>query len=160
MSSKKKFLQFKRSLCHQSFLIQELYHLKLGLNCKSTSNGYLTAVNYGLILKFKINSVIIFVLKTLFPKFLHQVWFTSSSVDYAMIWIISPLTNKRVQPRKDSAVYHHLLNCNYSHTLEDFSVLCHENKKYLLELKKSLLIIKDRPSMNQNVRSAPLCLFK
>ena len=73
---------------------------------------------------------------------------------------ISPLTNKRVQPRTDSAVYHHLLNCNYSHTLEDFSVLYHENKKYLLELKKSLLIIKDRPSMNQNVRSAPLCLFK
>ena len=73
---------------------------------------------------------------------------------------ISPLTNKRVQPRKDSAVYHHLLNCNYSHTLEDISVLYHENKKYLLELKKSLLIIKDRPSMNQNVRSAPLCLFK
>ena len=26
---------------------------------------------------------------------------------------ISPLTNKRVQPRKDSAVCHHLLNCNY-----------------------------------------------
>ena len=26
---------------------------------------------------------------------------------------ISPVTNKRVQPRKDSAVCHHLLNCNY-----------------------------------------------
>ena len=52
---------------------------------------------------------------------------------------ISPLTSKRVQPRKDSAVRHHLLNCNYSPTSEDFIVLCHENKKYLLELKKSLL---------------------
>ena len=30
------------------------------------------------------NSVIIFPLKTLFPKFLHQVWSTSFSVDYAM----------------------------------------------------------------------------
>ena len=51
---------------------------------------------------------------------------------------ISPLTNKKVQPRKDSTVCHHLLNCNYSLTFEDFSVLCHENKKYLLELKESL----------------------
>ena len=31
------------------------------------------------------------------------------------------------QPRKDSVVCHHLLNCNYSPTFEDFSVLCHEN---------------------------------
>ena len=29
---------------------------------------------------------------------------------------ISPLTNKRVKPRKDSAACHHLLNCNYSPT--------------------------------------------
>ena len=29
---------------------------------------------------------------------------------------ISPLTNKGVQPRKDSAACHHLLNCNYSPT--------------------------------------------
>ena len=73
---------------------------------------------------------------------------------------ISPLTSKRVQPRKDSAVCHHLLNCNYSPTFEDFSVLCHDNKKYLLELKESLLIMRDRPSMNRNVRSAPLYLFE
>ena len=50
---------------------------------------------------------------------------------------ISPLTNERVQLRKDSAVCHHLLNCNYSPTFEDFSVLCHENRKYLLELKEA-----------------------
>ena len=58
---------------------------------------------------------------------------------------ISPLANKRVQPRKDSAVCHHLSNCNYSPTFEDFSILCHENKSYLLELKESLLIMRDRP---------------
>ena len=73
---------------------------------------------------------------------------------------ISHLTNKRVQPRKDSAVCHHLLNSNYSPTFEHFSVLCHENKKYFLELKESLLIMRDRPSMNRNVRSAPLHLFE
>ena len=73
---------------------------------------------------------------------------------------ISPLTNKRVQPRKDSAVCHHLLNCNYSPIFEDFSALYHENKKYLLEMNESLLITRDRPSMNRNVCSAPIYLFE
>ena len=58
---------------------------------------------------------------------------------------ISPLTNKKVQPRKDSAACHYLLNCNNSFTFEDFSVLCHENKKYLIEQKESFLIMRDRP---------------
>ena len=56
---------------------------------------------------------------------------------------ISSLTNKRVQPRKDNAVCHHLLNCNYSITFEDFSALCHENKNKLLELKESLLTMRE-----------------
>ena len=72
---------------------------------------------------------------------------------------ISPLTNKSVQSRKNSAVNHHLLNCN-SPTFEDFSVLCHENNKYLLEVAESLLIMRDRPSMNQDVRFASLFLFE
>ena len=73
---------------------------------------------------------------------------------------ISNLTNNRVQTRNDNAVCHHLLICNYSPTFEDFSILNHENKKYLLELKENLLIMRDRPSMNRNVRSAPLYLFE
>ena len=73
---------------------------------------------------------------------------------------ISSLTTKRAQPRKDSAVCHYLLNCNYSPTFEDFSVLCHENKKYLLELKESLLIMRDRQSMNRTLRCARLYLFE
>ena len=50
-----------------------IYLCKLGLNCKRSSKGYLTAVNYRLFLKFKINPAIIFALLTLFPKFLYQV---------------------------------------------------------------------------------------
>ena len=73
---------------------------------------------------------------------------------------ISPSTNKRVQPRKDSVVCHHLLNCSSSPTFEDSSVLCHESKKYLLELKEKLLIIRHRPSINRKVRLAPLHLFE
>ena len=59
---------------------------------------------------------------------------------------ISPVTYKNAQPRKDSVVCHHLLNCNESPAFEDFSVLCHEIKKHFLELKESLLM-RDRPSM-------------
>ena len=66
--------------------------------------------------------------------------------------VISFLTSKRVQPRNDSVACHQLLNCNYSSTFEDFSVLCYENKKYLLELKESLRIKKDKPSLNRNIR--------
>ena len=167
----------KRSLCDYSFLIKELYHCKIGLNCKSPSKGYLTAaVNYRLFFKVKIKSVTIFAWKTLFHKFLHLVWFINSSVDYAIKSYyrecvrhialrsgehigMSPITNKRVQPRKDSAACHHLLNWNSSPTFEDFSVLCHENKKYLFELKESLLIMRDRPSMNRNVRSVSLSVW-
>ena len=34
-----------------------------------------------------------------------------------------------------------------------------ENKKFQLELKESLLIMRDKPSFNRNIRSAPLYLF-
>ena len=55
----------------------------------------------------------------------------------------SPLPNKRVQPRKNSAICYHILSWNYSTTIEDFSVLCHENYKHLLELNESLLVMRD-----------------
>ena len=71
---------------------------------------------------------------------------------------ISPLTRKKVKP-KGSAVSDHLLLCNHSPSFENFSVLTKENKKFLLELKESLLIMRDKPSLNRNIRSAPLYLF-
>ena len=51
---------------------------------------------------------------------------------------ISFLTNGRVQSRKDSAACHHLLNCNYSDTFEDFSVLCHKNRIICIRLNEFL----------------------
>ena len=71
---------------------------------------------------------------------------------------ISPLTRKKVKP-KGSAVSDHLLLCNHSPSFENFSVPTKENKKFLLELKESLLIMRDKPSLNRNIRSAPLYLF-
>ena len=71
---------------------------------------------------------------------------------------ISPLTKKKVKP-KGSAVSDHSLLCTHSPSFENFSVLTKEYKKFLLELKESLLIIRDKPSLNRNIRSAPLCPF-
>ena len=71
---------------------------------------------------------------------------------------ISPLTRKQVKP-KNSSVADLLLLCNHSASYDDFSILTRENKKFLLELKESLLIMRDKPSLNRNITSAPLYLF-
>ena len=41
----------------------------------------------------------------------------------------------------------------------NFSVLAYESKKYLLEIKESLEIMRDKPSLNTNINFAPLHLF-
>ena len=53
---------------------------------------------------------------------------------------ISPLSRKQVKP-KNSSVADHLLFCKHSASCDDFSILTRENKKFLLELKESLLIM-------------------
>ena len=70
---------------------------------------------------------------------------------------ISPFTKKKVKP-KGSPVSDHLLLCNHSLSFENVSVLTKKNKKFLLELKESLLM-RDKPSLNRNIRSASLYLF-
>ena len=70
----------------------------------------------------------------------------------------SPLTKKQVKP-KNSSVVDHLLFCNHSVSYGDFSILTRENKKLLLELKESLLIMKEKPSLNRNITLAPLYIF-
>ena len=69
---------------------------------------------------------------------------------------VSPLTGKRVKPSNNSATCDHLLHCNFLPSFENFSVLAHENKKFLLEIKGSLLIIRDKPSLNRNINSVPI----
>ena len=54
---------------------------------------------------------------------------------------ISPLTRKQVKP-KNSSIADHLLLCNHSASYDDFSILTREKKKFLLELKESLLIMR------------------
>ena len=71
---------------------------------------------------------------------------------------ISPLARKKVKP-KGSAASDHLLLCNHSACFENVIILTKENKKFLLELKESLLIMRNKHSLNRNIRSAPLYLF-
>ena len=43
--------------------------------------------------------------------------------------------------------------------IKNVNVLIKDNKKILLELKESLLMMRDKPSLNRNFRCAPLYLF-
>ena len=54
----------------------------------------------------------------------------------------SPLIKKQVKP-KSSSIANHLLFCNHSASYDNFSILKRENKKFLLELKRNLLIMRD-----------------
>ena len=71
---------------------------------------------------------------------------------------ISPLTKRKVKP-KDSTVSDHFLLCNHSPSFENFSVLTKENINFPLEQEESLLIMRNKPSLNRSIRSAPLYLF-
>ena len=72
---------------------------------------------------------------------------------------VSTLTGKKVKPSNNSAFCDHLLHYNFLPSFDNFSVLAYENKKYLLEVKESLLIMRPKPSLNRNIISAPLYLF-
>ena len=51
---------------------------------------------------------------------------------------VSPLTGKKVKPSNSSSICNHLLNCNFLLSFDNLSVLAHENRKCLLEIKESL----------------------
>ena len=59
----------------------------------------------------------------------------------------------------DSAVSDCLLLCNHSPSFESFSVLTKEKRKFLLELKESLLIMRYRPSLNRKKVAITLTVF-
>ena len=44
-------------------------------------------------------------------------------------------------------------------TFDNFSILAHESKMYLLEIKDSLLLRRGKSSLNRNINSAPFYLF-
>ena len=68
------------------------------------------------------------------------------------------ITRKQVKTT-NSSVADHLPLCNHSASYDDFSILTHDNSNFLLELKESLLILRDKPFLNRNITSASLYLF-
>ena len=71
---------------------------------------------------------------------------------------ISPLTFRKVKPLKESAICDHLLNCNNIPSFDEFTILAYGQHNYILEVKESLLIKRDRPVLNKNISSAKLFL--
>ena len=73
---------------------------------------------------------------------------------------ISPLTGKRVSSVfQSTAIKDHLLFCQHSPSLDDFSILCSESNDFKLTLMESILISRDKPSLNRTIQSMPLELF-
>ena len=72
---------------------------------------------------------------------------------------ISPLTFRKVKPSKQSAIRDHFLNCNNIPSFDKFTFLALGHHKYILEIKESLLIKRDRPVLNKNISSAFFFLF-
>ena len=53
----------------------------------------------------------------------------------------------------------HMLDCNHIVVWDDFEVLGRESNHWLLEIKESLFIKRDRTSLNKNIYFQELFLF-
>ena len=72
---------------------------------------------------------------------------------------MSPLIQKKVKPISNSSVYNHLLHCYYLPSFDNFRISAQEKKKFLLEIKEILLMMRDKPSLSRNINSATLYLL-
>ena len=61
---------------------------------------------------------------------------------------------KKNKPSKGSAIRDTFLNCYNIPSFEEFTALTNGNNKFVLEIKESLLIKRDRPILNKNISSA------
>ena len=59
----------------------------------------------------------------------------------------------------ESCYGNNILYCNYLPSFDNSSNLAHGNKKFLFEIKESLLIKRDKTSLNRNISSALFYLF-
>ena len=62
---------------------------------------------------------------------------------------ISPLTNKRSNLKKTTAVKDHMLMCSQLVSSDDFKVLVSSNSEFFLKIKESLLILRDQLILNK-----------
>ena len=71
---------------------------------------------------------------------------------------LSPLTNKKFKP-KESSLKDLLLLCNHAPSLDNFSLLTHEDKKFRLEIKKAFKIKLVKPRLNKRTLVPLNCVF-
>ena len=69
-----------------------------------------------------------------------------------------PKTGKPVKGTLSTSVRDQMLVCDHEVVHEDFK-FGNESNRYLLELKESLFIKRDKPSLNKNLYSQKLLLF-
>ena len=72
---------------------------------------------------------------------------------------MSPRTGKHLKGALSTSVRDHMLDCNHTVAWDDFKVLGRESSHWLLEIKESLFIKRDKPSLNKNIYSQELFLF-
>ena len=69
---------------------------------------------------------------------------------------MSPLTGKKVKTSNNSAICDSLLHCDCLPSFDNFRDLAHENKKYLLEIIESLVIMRYKLLLSRSINSSPL----
>ena len=72
---------------------------------------------------------------------------------------VPPRTGKHLKGTLSTSVRNHMLDCNHMVAWDDFKVLGRESNHWLLEIKESLFIKRDKPSLNKNIYSQELFLF-
>ena len=72
---------------------------------------------------------------------------------------ISPLTFEKGKPSAESSIRGHLLFHNHDPSFDDFTIPAQGVNTFLLEIKESLLIKRDKLILNKNISSAPLFLL-
>ena len=66
---------------------------------------------------------------------------------------VSHQTSKHLKGTLSTSVRDYMLDCNHVVSWDDFKVLGRESNHWLLEIKESLFIKRDRPSLNENIYS-------
>ena len=72
---------------------------------------------------------------------------------------VSPRTGKHLKGTFSTSVRDHMLDCNHMVAWDDFKVLGRESNHWLLEIRESLFIKRDKPSLNKNIYFQELFLF-
>ena len=65
---------------------------------------------------------------------------------------VSALTGKVLKGQQSTAVRDHMLDCNHVVNHDDFILMTRDNSDYLLQIKESLFIGRDDPSLNKTIQ--------